>query len=92
MARESSIPVVVFACTLTLFVPFLNSIGASLNSLVTEGVSFTNLSVFIGVAWIASIFIGAIREHEHGVACFVDSAGFPGLITALILSKNAIGI
>ena len=79
---KSAAPVVIFACTLALFVPFLDSTSVKLTSVVSEGLKFTYLSLFIVVSWLTAIVIGCLRRHEDALVCFLDSMGMPGLITA----------
>jgi hypothetical protein len=82
LTPATAAPVVVFAATLALFVPFLDSMGVKLNSSLTEGLQLTYLAIFVLVAWAASIALGCLRRHEDGLVCFFDSLGRPGLITA----------
>ena len=75
-------PLVTIACTMVLFLPFLNSMGVTVNSGVSGPVTVTFLTVFIGLAWLVSILLGCLRRHENEVVCFWDSIGLPSLVTA----------
>ena len=88
LTPQTAAPLVVVACTLALFVPFLDSMGVKLNSILSWGPQFTYLSVFIVIAWLGAIVIGCLRKHEDIFTCFIDSFGIPGIITAGILAKN----
>ena len=84
LTPRSAAPVVIAACTLSLFVPFVESTSLKLNSVITDGLKITYFSILIFLAWLASIFVGCIRRHEDSLVCFFDSMGVPGLVTVAI--------
>lgn len=79
-------PIVVGACSLALFVPFLDSVGGSLSSTVTWGTKLTFWTIIIVVTWAISIAVGVFRRHEDVMFCLIDALGLPGALVAIMLA------
>lgn len=85
------IPLSYTVAMLVLLVPFLNSIGLSINSsFSTSGFDFTILSGVYGLVFVLSGVINSFLKHENIVECIVSAAGFPGILVSIVMASNNI--
>jgi hypothetical protein len=71
---------------MALFVPFLDSIGVNLSSVLTLGTKVTFWTIIILLAWIGSVAVGVLRRHEDVMFCLIDAFGVPGIVLAVMLA------
>lgn len=82
-------PIVIGACSLALFLPFLNSLGLSLSSSPTWGTKFTFWTIIIAIVWLISVAVGVFRRHENVMFCLIDTFGIPGVLVAIMVAVKA---